>query len=149
MTLVLFAYAYKLWVLLPISIHWVLMLIWLTYQNTDFHGASHKPVEWFFRGVMAFLHVFLFFNLSEGRSRENVTKFYILIFVENAVMLGMWWPRQKLGVFYNEILLTLIVVGFVMAVVFMIAYYMIWHPNVKILKELREPDEPDDIDAVF
>ena len=64
-------------------------------------------------------------------------------------MLGMWWPRQKLGVFYNEILLTLIVVGFVMAVVFMIAYYMIWHPNVKILKELREPDEPDDIDAVF
>lgn len=143
MVLVLFAYAYKIWVLLPIGLHWLMMLIWLIYLNTDFHGKSNgQIVERFFQAVMAFLHIFLFFNLSEGRSRENVTKFYILIFVEDAILLGLWYPRRKSTVSYNDILLTLIIVGFVMALVFMISYYMIWHPNVKIQKQ---PDRPADV----
>ena len=74
------------------------MLVWLVWLDTDFHGRSNPIVERFFQAVMAFLHVFLFFNLSDGRSRENVTKFYILIFVEDAILLGLWYPRRKLSV---------------------------------------------------
>ena len=81
---------------------------------------------------MAFLHVFLFFNLSAGRSRENMTKFYILIFVENALLLGLWWPQRKLNVQYNEIVLTSIIAAFVLSLVFMLAYYLIWHPRVNV-----------------
>ena len=81
---------------------------------------------------MAFLHVFLFFNLTSGRSRENMTKFYILIFVENAILLGLWWPQRKLNVQYNEIVLTSIIAAFVLSLVFMLAYYLIWHPRVNI-----------------
>ena len=80
---------------------------------------------------MALLQVFIFFDLAE-RSRENMTKFYILIFVENAILLGLWWPQRKLNVQYNEIVLTSIIAAFVLSLVFMLAYYLIWHPRVNI-----------------
>ena len=44
MVLVLFAYSYKIWVLLPIGVHWLVMFIWIVIMGTDFHGEN-KIVE--------------------------------------------------------------------------------------------------------
>ena len=87
LTLVLFAYAYKLLVLIPICTHWIFMIGWQIYLGANFHDTQSSCVEGtlaflstssedsgFFQMVMAFLQVFLFFHLCEGPSRENMCK---------------------------------------------------------------------------
>ena len=88
---------------------------------------------------MALLQVFIFFDLTE-RSRENMTKFYILIFVENAVLLGCWWPNRKLDIqdMYNEICLSSIIASFGLSLVFMFAFYLKWHPSVNNSKKSED-----------
>ena len=100
--------------------------------------------------VMAFLQVFLFFHLCEGPSRENMCKvkleglnggvidfqYYILVLLENAVMLCLWYPKadQTRGENFNELLITIIVASFILALLFCVFYYVVWHPKAKIKK---------------
>ncbi|CAG5090656.1 Oidioi.mRNA.OKI2018_I69.PAR.g12677.t1.cds [Oikopleura dioica] len=139
LTLVLFAYAYKLFVLVPIFTHWLFMIIWQIYLGANFHDTQNSCVEGFFQMVMAFLQVFLFFHLCEGPSRENMCKYYILVLLENAVMLCLWYPKagqlsQTHGKNFNELLITIIVASFILALLFCVFYYVVWHPKAKIKK---------------
>jgi len=45
LTLVLFAYAYKLLVLIPICTHWIFMIGWQIYLGANFHDTQSSCVE--------------------------------------------------------------------------------------------------------
>ncbi|CBY14333.1 unnamed protein product [Oikopleura dioica] len=136
LTLVLFAYAYKLLVLIPICTHWIFMIGWQVYLGANFHDTQSSCVEGFFQMVMAFLQVFLFFHLCEGPSRENMCKYYILVLIENSIMICMWYPKADptRGKGFNELLITIIAASFILALLFCVFYYVVWHPKAKIKK---------------
>ena len=51
-------------------------------------------------------------------------------------MLCLWFPKadQTRGENFNELLITIIAASFILALVFCVFYYVVWHPKAKIKK---------------
>ena len=70
--------------------HWVVMLVWMVMQQTEYcilvdnrSGMEHKSslLEFGFRIVAAFIHIFCFFKLYiEGHTRLRCATYYIIVY---------------------------------------------------------------------
>ena len=78
--LVLFSYAFKLYVLIPIFGRWILMTAWILTIETNYH--QNAWAEKAFQMIMGFLNVFLFFNMKDGSSKDVIIIYYSLNFLE-------------------------------------------------------------------
>ena len=81
--LVLFSYAFKLYVLIPIFGRWILMTAWILTIETNYH--QNAWAEKAFQMIMGFLNVFLFFNMKDGSSKDVIIIYYSLNFLEGTI----------------------------------------------------------------
>ncbi len=51
-------------------------------------------------------------------------------------MICMWYPKADptRGKGFNELLITIIAASFILALLFCVFYYVVWHPKAKIKK---------------
>eukprot|EP00057_Strongylocentrotus_purpuratus_P026360 XP_011680834.1 PREDICTED: uncharacterized protein LOC590700 [Strongylocentrotus purpuratus] len=127
MALVLFASVFKAYIFLAVGIHWIGMMVWVHLQKTDF--CTHPLEERLFNCVVAVIYIFCFFNLKEGKSRKRVLVFYSIMFVENTVLLLVWYSYRTIGEWYNVAGFTIVFGGYGIGVVSMILYYRYLHPR--------------------
>ncbi|XP_041484029.1 uncharacterized protein LOC121430726 [Lytechinus variegatus] len=127
MALVLFASVFKAFIFLAVGIHWIGMLVWVHLQKTDF--CTNALEERLFNCVVATIYVFCFFNLKEGKSRKRVLVFYFTMFVENTVLLLVWFNFRTVGEWYNVAGFTIVFGGYGIGVVSMVLYYRYLHPR--------------------
>ena len=78
--LVLFSYAFKLYVLIPIFGRWILMTARILTIETNYH--QNAWAEKAFQMIMGFLNVFLFFNMKDGSPKDVIIIYYSLNFLE-------------------------------------------------------------------
>ena len=129
--LALFATAYKAWLFLAVCFHWLIMTGWLIAQKTEFcPGGSH--LEWTFDGMVAVVLIFCFFNTKDGKIRNRVIAYYILMLVENSVLIYLWYVNWDEDVWYNIPALAAVWGGFILGLVFMFIYYRFFHPTVAV-----------------
>ena len=89
-------------------------------------------LEFLFRLMAAFVHVFCFFNLLESHTRLRCLFYYTLVYVENAAMILSWFiSASTIGSsgWYQMPALGLVIGGFFVGIIFQIMYYMWCHPN--------------------
>ena len=99
-TLVLFASVYQSWILLVICGHWFAMAIWVYRQGTSFCGGK-KNLERFFSAVIGFVYIFCFFNTKDGFTRRRLVIFYLVLFLADCVLMGLWLPyRHEYGIVF-------------------------------------------------
>ena len=140
--LVLFSYAFKLYVLIPIFGRWILMTAWILTIETNYH--QNAWAEKAFQMIMGFLNVFLFFNMKDGSSKDVIIIYYSLNFLEGnhrnkyrifnsdfqgALLLALWFPARDMSATYNELLMGISISCFFLSLVMMCLYYSYFHPN--------------------
>lgn len=131
----LFAHAYGLYVFVIVAGHWILtffgILRWRTTFCSDITRNEIKS-RWYlelpFDFVAACVYIFVFFNLKEGRTRFPSLAYHVLVFVENAVMVSLFFVDQT-GLSYAPASIPVVVGVFVLGVCLMLIFYLVFHPR--------------------
>lgn len=144
--LALFASQYKWRVFAVIGGHWLLMTVWLVWQDTDF--CTTRVEEVLFDCVMGAIHIFCFFNLKEGRTRYRALIFYVIMFAENTVLVAMWYIASGRDKTYGIPAVCFVWGGFFIGIFIMLLYYRFLHPNGGIKLCKREDEDQVDTTAV-
>ena len=99
--LVLFTHTFKIMVMIPITLRWLLGTTWIITLSCSYHQG--KIAEFLFQIIMGFVNVFLFFNLKDGPSKYIVSIYYIITFLEGKLKISIYF---KFALLENASILT-------------------------------------------
>ena len=123
LSLTAYASVYKKWIFLVIILHWISMFLWLISPKNAFHGEQISRIKKILlSGLVAFIYIFAYINLQEANHRQKMMIFYIVMFLENCLLVSLWmvgiwhertenWysiPLYVLGTFFGGILIMII-----------------------------------------
>lgn len=125
--LALTAYAsiYKKGIFLVLVFHWICMFLWLISPKNAFHGEQISRIKKLvLSSLVAFIYTFAYINLQEANHRQKMIIFYVVMFLENCLLVSLWivgiWPDR--GEDWYSI--PLYVIGtFLGGILIMIIYY--------------------------
>ncbi len=141
--LALFASAFGAWAtLVLIGAHLLVMILWMLQQNSiycsvetkdeegNINVVEHPYKEYFFRAMTAFILVFTFFNIAEGRTRLRALVYYTIVFAENLTMIVAWYltASTKTHAWYHAPAIVLVIFGFFVGIGLQVMYYKCCHP---------------------
>lgn len=124
-SLTVYASVYGQWVFLVITLHWMSMFFWLISPKNVFHGERISRVrKASLAGLIAFVYVFAYINLQEVNHRQKMLTFYIVMFLENTLLVFLWvigiWVGRPENWYVTPIW---ILVSFGTGIFFMTIYY--------------------------
>ena len=136
----LFASYFHVWVIVAAAAHWLLSLIFVCVQQTNYcmleddegHQNHSRVLEYLFRFLTAFVHVFCFFNLIEGHTRLRCLVYYCVVFLEDlAMVIALYFTASAANQTSWYILPGVILVPllFLLGIGFQVFYYLKCHPN--------------------
>lgn len=134
LAMALFASVFTWYIFIFCGIHYVIVFTWILLQNTSFfldENNKRKPcAEFLFDIVVAWIHLYCFFNVKEGHTRIRYIIFYTIVYVENLILTFSWFIKtQTDDLPYHTPALLLVVIGFWVGMFFMLLYYLRFHPN--------------------
>jgi hypothetical protein len=117
-----------------LALHWVAMAIWImVWQKADDRGiCSTTCGNYVFHCVCAFVSIFCWVNVKEGDSRRSCAIYYLIVFVENAVMLCLlilYMFDNQLESSYIAHALWCVPPVYVLQFVCLVVYYGCCHPT--------------------
>lgn len=123
--LTVYASLYKSWVFLVIVLHWLSMLLWLISPKNVFHGEKiSRTKKTLFSAMIAFVYVFAYINLQEVNHRHKMASFYVVMFLENVLLVCLWmvgiWPERDERWMLVPIT---VLASFAVGILFMLTYY--------------------------
>ncbi|XP_074072777.1 XK-related protein 8 [Macrotis lagotis] len=86
--LALFSTIFPSYLALHFLILWVVLLLWVWLQNTEFMPSASS--EWLYRGTVAVILYFSWFNVSEGRTRSRSIIYFSFLTIDSALLGGTW-----------------------------------------------------------
>lgn len=124
-SLTVYASVYNQWVFLVITLHWMSMFFWLISPKNVFHGERISRIrKTSLAGLIAFVYVFAYINLQEVNHRQKMITFYVVMFLENSLLVFLWvigiW-HDRPDNWYNTPIL--IFFSFITGIFFMVIYY--------------------------
>ncbi|CAD7088721.1 unnamed protein product [Hermetia illucens] len=128
-SLTVYASFYNYWVFLVIILHWFSMLLWLISPKNVFHGERISRLrKTLLSALIAFVYVFAYINLQEVNHRQKMFTFYIVMFLENSLLVCLWmvgvWPNKPSQWYLVPIL---VLSAFALGMFFMVLYYRYFH----------------------
>jgi len=131
---------FPLWTAVACIVHWVSMTAWLSVlDRTNFCTVSpggatkkEKAGEIFFAATLGLVYIFTYITPSEGRTRLRYLLYYMVCFLENLGSAITWASKASPKVqntWYFLPMLIFSIVPFVVGIVFMILYYLYFHPK--------------------
>ncbi|KAG8224548.1 hypothetical protein J437_LFUL002152, partial [Ladona fulva] len=140
-----YAAAYGRWVLLVLGLHWVSMFLWLVSPRSAFHGEGFsRPRRAALSALLALVHVLCYVNLREESPRCRMAAFYIIMFLENALLVTAWLvgSRQtKDDVTLRTTIPCISLALFGSGMLFLFLYYRYFH--VRRLQYAYDQQRPD------
>lgn len=123
--LTVYASLYHHWIFLVLVLHWVSMLLWLISPKNVFHGEKISKVKKATLSAMiAFVYVFAYINLQEVNHRQKMVTFYMVMFLENLLLVCLWmvgiWPERGDKWWLPPVT---VIASFAIGILFMITYY--------------------------
>jgi hypothetical protein len=136
LSLTAYASVYKKWIFLVISelnckyksesfsnSSSLSMFLWLISPKNAFHGEQISRLKkMLLSGLVAFIYVFAYINLQEVNHKQKMMVFYIVMFLENCLLVSLWtvgiWPDRTddwyqvplyvLGFFFGGVLIMIV-----------------------------------------
>ena len=156
----LFATLYGAYVFLIVGVHYLAMVYWTYWQQARVfkrrpedledrlrcgpEQASWKkwvvfPCQWSLCAnfgiefVVAAFNVFFHFKIRDGRAIVTLIPFYLLSFLENSIMILLWYFGRDLSVdlWYHIPAIVTVFGGFAAGIVLMTCYYLCCQPSGK------------------
>ncbi|XP_056420009.1 XK-related protein 5 isoform X2 [Hyla sarda] len=107
--------------------HWLVMSFWLVAQQTD---VISTPCYWrLFNILLGAVYVFCFINVRDGPSRYRVAIFYVIMLLENCILLLLATDFLQGAVWSNVKLSVAVMSGFLIGCAALIIYYTLLHPK--------------------
>ncbi|XP_018914037.2 LOW QUALITY PROTEIN: uncharacterized protein [Bemisia tabaci] len=124
-----YASVYGQGVFLVIFLHWVCMFLWLISPKNVFHGENiSRGRKAALFAIIAYVFTFAYINLLEVNHREKMLMFYIVMGLENALLMFVWWVAVSVNPpWYRYKLPLLVMFLFFSGLVFMALYYRFFH----------------------
>ena len=156
LVIALFASHFGKWIGFVLFLHFIVMCVWLSWQETKFKFFKNCViVDFFFYIALSFVYIFHFLNIRDGHTRLRYLFYYSLIFVENTVLISFWYINVSSdNMWFSLPILIYTIVGFFIGVFFQLIYYKYFHPKcmqIKLCltcKELLNRKSPDDIGEI-
>ena len=132
----LFITAFTYWIF-PIAIgHWGIMTIWVMHQGT--HFCADEQAEYFFNMIIGAIYLVCFLNIKDEPTRCKYTSYYVLILLEDILLLSLWYIKSvslnSKSIHLNYLLTySGLLAAFFLGILFMVIYYRFFHPNGKQL----------------
>lgn len=117
---------------------WVVLLIWVWLQGTDFMPDPRS--EWLYRATVAVILYFSWFNVAEGSTRGRAT-IHLAFVLSDSVLLVITWVTHRTwlpGGIPLYIWLLVSGVSFLLGLALRLAYYSWLHPSYS-----QKPDRVD------
>uniref|UniRef100_A0A3P9K1Y5 XK-related protein n=1 Tax=Oryzias latipes TaxID=8090 RepID=A0A3P9K1Y5_ORYLA len=134
--LMLFTRVFRQWILGVLGVHWLGATFWMVSQQTDIIRSTSR---WrIFNLVLGAIYVFLFLNVKYGQSRYRMAAFYLVMFVENALLLlaSSWlftmvsWDTVGIP--------AAVFCSFLIGLIALVLYYRFLHPkSFEIFQSIR------------
>ncbi|XP_076268495.1 XK-related protein 6-like isoform X2 [Rhynchophorus ferrugineus] len=117
---------YHGWIFLVLGLHWACMFLWLLSPRSPFHGQRGRKLG--LCALMAAIYVLAYVNLQGKPHGRTMTIFYVVMLLENCLLVGAWvaaiWNfRFK----HWELVPILTVALFFLGIGFMLLYYRFFH----------------------
>ncbi|KAK7505719.1 hypothetical protein BaRGS_00002990 [Batillaria attramentaria] len=122
----LFASTFEYWVFAVLCSHYVIMVVWFIWVNSN-------RDSWAVLTCFLFGYVLLFYMPFHSRPSRYLHLFYYVIFhAENFLMLGLWagMTSDRDAWFYIPVIVA-VVVFFFLHIVMQVVYYKAFHPKSK------------------
>jgi hypothetical protein len=128
-TLTVYATLYGHWVFLVIGLHWISMFLWLISPKNVFHGERiSRRRKAAFSALIAIVYIFSYINLQELNPRQKMATFYVVMFLENALLVVAWlvgvWGEAP---WYRNSVPVVVFLSFSTGIAFMLLYYRYFH----------------------
>lgn len=122
------------------GIHLILMIVWITIIKPDFGTTACE--RHLFTLVSAIIHIFCFLNLKDGRSRWRMLVYYLVILIENSVLILIWFVYKHIGAppWLVPLGFSVVFGGFLFGVLVMLLYYGCCHPSGPAPIPARKPE---------
>ena len=121
------------------GVHVILMMIWITMIKPDFGATACE--RHLFTLVSAIIHTFIFINLKEGSSRWRMLVYYVIILVENSLLVLIWFvfKHRDAPVWLVLVAFSVVFGGFMFGGMVMLLYYGCCHPSGPAPIPARKP----------
>lgn len=128
LALTVYATVYGFWVLLVISLHWISMFLWLISPKNVFHGEKMPILKKIGLSMLiAFCYIFCYINLQEVNSRRKMTAFYLVMLLENTLLVSVWLGGLRVKPWYQHSVTAVVFIAFALGILFMLLYYRHFH----------------------
>ncbi|CAH0550350.1 unnamed protein product [Brassicogethes aeneus] len=132
-----YAASYHSYIFLVLALHWACMFLWLLSPKSPFHGQRGRKLG--VCALMAAIYVLAYVNLQEKPHGRTMTIFYVVMLLENCLLVGAWtaavWPDRPP---HWELVPVLTVCLFLLGILFMLMYYKFFH----VRRLLKKPSAP-------
>ena len=142
----LFASEYGNYVFIVGGIHYFVMVYWLYSQEA--HLFKRKLSDYNIPGqnvcdnygvefIGAAFNLFFLFRLEEGSSFLFNTAYYTLFFIENLLMIMLWYVHIDYGLnlWYQEAAVVAVILAFVLGLSLLLLYYACFQPTQRMAPE--------------
>ena len=130
-SLTIFTSIYYYWIFLILGLHGLTMLVCLcTSVLGMFEKSGLSKCNKFFLGIIvAYMYSFCFINTSSENTVFRYTLFYIIMFLENAVLTAVWYMRadQSDGGTKVNTIVFISTCSFFIGVISLVVYYKFFH----------------------
>lgn len=136
LSLIVFASLYKSWIFLVILLHWLTMMVCIFTSVFGFFelvGVS-RVHRFFLSTLIAYIYIFCYINFNSQRTQWRYITFYTIMFLENAVLLIVWYlSAVEDNSLRTYTIIFIACITFVIGIVSMIMYYRFFHIPAKKL----------------
>ncbi|CAL4059461.1 unnamed protein product, partial [Meganyctiphanes norvegica] len=138
------AISFPIITIISLSVHWLIMTIWIHAQNTSFctteAGKKRPLLEFIYSCVMGAVHLFSYINVKDTPSRRRMIFFYTITLIENTAMITLWCilaaPNPDVySMWYRAIIVFCVEVLWVIGIFSMVGYYAFLHPDKKSIRQ--------------
>ncbi|XP_062519637.1 XK-related protein 6-like [Corticium candelabrum] len=121
----MFMVQHGVWIILVL----VIQMIAFTIFNVVFTSRRYGTLtflDFLHILVVGYVHLFCFFNYLEGQTRYRYVLYYGCIFMENTMLILLWFA-PNVNKWYSVLVLVIVLVGFILGMIAMVIYYHCLH----------------------
>ena len=118
LALSLFASEFTYYIGIVCVVHWLIMFIWIVNMKTTF--CDNRIEELFYNAILALIFIFCYFNPVEGPSRKRYLFYYTVMFIENLIILLLWYNVCDIFKWYRLPAFILFFTSFFIGLIFMV-----------------------------